>query len=130
MTDYTPHLEEAIERLTGLIQLLRPVVDVPRERNGSSSSTKLSSSRLFAYHPPIIDTRTGPWVSDEPLGLKKYVDSLETHLALLQAVRDLHHGSQLALTRAHAHRRANRAWHPTKIHYQTSLDQSRSRSRC
>ena len=85
MTDFRPNLEEAITRLDELVGLLRPLIAGPTEP-GSSTAT-----RLFAYHPPIIDDRAGPWVSDEPLGLRKYIESLETHLALLKAVSQSHH---------------------------------------
>lgn len=80
MTDYRTNLAEAISRLVHLLGLLRALI------TGPSTAGSSSSSRLFAYHPPIIDDRAGPWVGDEPLGLRKYVESLETQLSLLRAV--------------------------------------------
>jgi hypothetical protein len=78
MTDFTPQLHEAVDKLTNALKTLRPMFD------GSSSSP--SCSDLFAYHAPVIDDRLGNWTSDEPLGLRKFVDSLEAHLAILEEV--------------------------------------------
>lgn len=89
MTDYTPHLGEAIRRLGHLVGLLRPLIAGSPAPGGSSSSSSSSATRLFSYYPPIIDDRAGPWVSDEPLGLRKYIESLETHLSILQAVSSI-----------------------------------------
>lgn len=83
MTDFTPQLREAQERLTELTDLLRPLV-TPSPKSGIPPS-----HRLFSFYPPILDQRRSDvWVSDETLGLRKYVESLDQHLSMLQTVSD------------------------------------------
>ena len=80
-TDFTPQLKEAIGRLGETIDILRPIVQIPPPEGTPSCSD------LFAYHPPVIDARNLPWTSGDPLGMRKFIDSLSTQMALLQAVR-------------------------------------------
>lgn len=80
-TDFTPHLQEAIRRLKETRDLLDPIVEVPTPDGTPSCSD------LFGFHPPVIDNRNTPWTSGDPLGMRKFIDSLSTQMALLQSVR-------------------------------------------
>lgn len=79
--DFTPHLEEAIRRLRQAIDLLAPIVETPTPDGTSSCSD------LFGFHPPVIDNRNTPWTSGDPLGMRKFIDSMSTQMTLLEAVR-------------------------------------------
>jgi len=87
-TDFTPHLEEAIKRLRETIDLLAPIVETPTPDGTPSCSD------LFGFHPPVIDNRNTPWTSGDPLGMRKFIDSMSTQMSLLEAVR-LHLESML-----------------------------------
>jgi len=80
-TDFTPQLREAIRRLRETIDLLGPIVGT------SPSNGTPSCSDLFGFHPPVIDHRNTPWTSGDPLGMRKFIDSLSTQMALLESVR-------------------------------------------
>jgi len=80
-TDFTPHLEEAIRRLRQAIDLLAPIVENPTPDGTPSCSD------LFGFHPPVIDNRNTPWTSGDPLGMRKFIDSMSTQMTLLEAVR-------------------------------------------
>jgi len=79
-TDFTPHLEEAIRRLRETIDLLAPIVETPTPDGIPSCSD------LFGFHPPVIDNRNTPWTSGDPLGMRKFIDSMSTQMSLLEAV--------------------------------------------
>jgi hypothetical protein len=80
-TDFTPHLEEAIRRLRETINLLAPIVENPTPDGTPSCSD------IFGFHPPVIDNRNTPWTSGDPLGMRKFIDSMSTQMTLLEAVR-------------------------------------------
>ena len=80
-TDFTPHLEKAIRRLRETIDLLAPIVETPTPDGTPSCSD------LFGFHPPVIDNRNKPWTSGDPLGMRKFIESMSTQMTLLEAVR-------------------------------------------
>lgn len=79
-TDFNPHLEEAIRRLRETIDLLAPIVETPTPDGTPSCSD------LFGFHPPVIDNRNKPWTSGDPLGMRKFIESMSTQMTLLEAV--------------------------------------------
>jgi hypothetical protein len=114
-TDFTPHLEEAIRRLRQAIDLLAPIVEHPTPDGTPSCSD------LFGFHPPVIDNRNTPWTSGDPLGMRKFIDSMSTQMTLLEAVRLSHRVyADISLS--------NRKYHQRKIHYRTSWGTSLSSS--
>jgi hypothetical protein len=106
-TDFTPHLKEAIKRLRETIDLLAPIIENPTPDGTPSCSD------LFGFHPPIIDNRNTPWTSGDPLGMRKFIDSMSTQMTLLEAVR-------LHLIDDADDSLSNLKYHQRKIHYQMS----------
>lgn len=109
MTDFTPQLAEAVQRLKDVLRVVGPLIDKPRPTDTPSRRD------LFAFHAPVIDERLGPWASDEPLGLKKLIESVQLHLGQLEDV------SHSCVDGAYNCRPSVHRFRPKMIHYPTSL---------